>query len=216
VIGTLFDVTDIEGVVGRGSQTVSLAPSQGGWVQFTLDAVGNYPFLTHDFGSMMKGAAGMLHTPGAPPPKGAPIAPTGGSANPVLPSMISHSSSSSGMAGMASGASSAAPAISGDVNVTMGDMWVRSNVSSYKAGKISFAVTNKGQMAHWLAIVKAPAKLDSAGTPEASTLIAKSAELSPSAAGTATAILAPGSYELVCIEPGHYAAGQHAPFTVTA
>ncbi len=87
VIGTLFDTTDIEGVVGHSSQAVNLAPSQGGWVDFTLDAPGNYPFLTHDFGSMVKGAAGILHTAGAPAPKLVDASPSGGSSGPVLPSM---------------------------------------------------------------------------------------------------------------------------------
>jgi nitrite reductase (NO-forming) len=70
VIGTIFDRTDVEGMIGRDSQTVSLAPSQGGWVDFTLDQEGNYPFLTHAFGDMVRGAVGILHTQGAPlPPK---------------------------------------------------------------------------------------------------------------------------------------------------
>jgi uncharacterized cupredoxin-like copper-binding protein len=207
VIGTLFDTTDIEGVVGHGSQTVSLAPSQGGWVQFTLQASGNYPFVTHDFASMIKGAAGMLHTHGAPPPKGAPEAPTGGSSRPVLPSMIDTTSSSA--------SASATPAVGGEVKVTMGEMWLRSTMSSYKAGKVGFAVTNQGQVPHQFAILKAPAKLDSAGTPDAATYLAKSAVLAASASETVSAKLTPGSYELVCIMPGHYAAGQHTAFTVT-
>ena len=224
VIGTLFDTTDIEGVVGHGSQTVSLAPSQGGWVQFTLDEPGNYPFLTHDFGAMVKGAAGMLHTPGVPPPNGAPEAPTGGSSKPVLPSMVKSASSASSSAGMSSAgmssasessATSAAPAAKGDVTVTMGEMWVRSNVSSHKAGRVSFAVANQGQMTHRFAIVRAPAKLDAVGTPLASTVLAKSSELAPGTSATVAANLPAGSYELVCIEPGHYAAGQHIPFTAT-
>ena len=66
VIGTVFDKTVVEGTVGRDVQTVSLAPSQGGWVEFTLDQEGNYPFVTHAFGDMVKGAAGILHTTGAP------------------------------------------------------------------------------------------------------------------------------------------------------
>ena len=41
-------------------------PSQGGWVEFTLDQEGNYPFVTHAFGDMVKGAAGILHTPRTP------------------------------------------------------------------------------------------------------------------------------------------------------
>src|SRR3954469_19528444 len=70
VIGTVFDTTHVEGVVGHDSQTVSFAPSQGGWVEFTLDQEGNYPFVTHAFGDMVKGAAGILHTAGAPKPAG--------------------------------------------------------------------------------------------------------------------------------------------------
>jgi nitrite reductase (NO-forming) len=66
VIGTVFDRTYVEGTTGHDSQTVSFAPSQGGWVEFTLDAEGNYPFVTHAFGDMVKGAAGILHTTGAP------------------------------------------------------------------------------------------------------------------------------------------------------
>ena len=43
VIGTVFDRTVVEGTVGRDSQTINLAPSQGGWVEFTLDAGGQLP-----------------------------------------------------------------------------------------------------------------------------------------------------------------------------
>jgi nitrite reductase (NO-forming) len=62
VIGTVFDRTVIEGTVGHDAQTVNLAPSQGGWVEFTLDAEGGYPFVTHAFGDMTKGAMGLLAT----------------------------------------------------------------------------------------------------------------------------------------------------------
>jgi nitrite reductase (NO-forming) len=65
VIGTVFDRTVVEGVVGHDSQTVNLAPSQGGYVEFTLDNEGAYPFVTHAFGDMVKGAVGVLATPEA-------------------------------------------------------------------------------------------------------------------------------------------------------
>jgi nitrite reductase (NO-forming) len=65
VIGTVFDRTVIEGVVGHDSQTVNLAPSQGGWVEFTLDHEGAYPFVSHAFADMVKGAVGVLATPEA-------------------------------------------------------------------------------------------------------------------------------------------------------
>src|SRR3954464_12207018 len=68
VIGTVFDRTVIEGVVGHDAQTVNLAPSQGGWVEFTLAEEGTYPFVTHAFGDMVKGAVGVLATPHAPKP----------------------------------------------------------------------------------------------------------------------------------------------------
>ena len=68
VIGTVFDRTVIEGQVGHDAQTINLAPSQGGWVEFTLDDEGNFPFVTHAFGDMTKGALGVLHTAKAPVP----------------------------------------------------------------------------------------------------------------------------------------------------
>jgi len=67
VIGTVFDTTHIEGVVGHDAQTVNLAPSQGGWVEFTLDAEGTFPFVTHAFGDMVRGSVGVLATANAPP-----------------------------------------------------------------------------------------------------------------------------------------------------
>jgi uncharacterized cupredoxin-like copper-binding protein len=221
VIGTVFDTTNIEGVVAHSSQTASLAPSQGGWVQFSLEEQGNYPFVTHAFGDMAKGGAGMLHTTGAPAPTGAPPAPAGGSSQPVLPSMIEagkSSTSSMAMGGSAAStpSSGSAPMSAAGVSVTMGDIWMRANVATQKAGKVTFTISNQGQMTHRFAIMKAPAKVDSSGTPEASAALAASAPLSAGASATLSATLAAGSYELVCLEPGHYAAGQHMAFTVAS
>ena len=66
VIGTVFDKTMVEGVEGAHAQTINLAPSQGGWVEFTLDEEGTYPFVTHAFGDMVKGSVGVLATENAP------------------------------------------------------------------------------------------------------------------------------------------------------
>jgi nitrite reductase (NO-forming) len=181
VIGTVFDTTHIEGVVGHDSQTVSLAPSQGGWVEFTLDQEGNYPFVTHSFGDMAKGAAGMFHTTGAPMPK-------------------------------APAAAAPAPAAKGGIAVTLGDMWIRSPVASAKAGKVTFQVRNTGATMHQFAIVKAPAKL-AAGLPTG--VLAKTPQLMGAQSATVSTTLKPGSYELVCIMPGHYQAGQHMAFKVS-
>jgi nitrite reductase (NO-forming) len=70
VIGTVFDKTMVEGTPGKSAQTINLAPSQGGWVEFTLDDEGTFPFVTHAFGDMVTGAVGVLRTDGAPKGKG--------------------------------------------------------------------------------------------------------------------------------------------------
>jgi uncharacterized cupredoxin-like copper-binding protein len=181
VIGTVFDRTTVEGMVGHDSQTVNLAPSQGGWMDFTLDQEGNYPFVTHSFGDMVKGAAGMLHTSGAPMPKAPPAPkPSGGP---------------------------------GTVGITFGDMWIKSSVPSVKAGKVTFNVANTGQTMHGFAIVPAPAKV-SGGLVDESTFLASGDHLAAGASGTVTADLKPGTYELICHVPGHYAAGQKTTFEV--
>jgi nitrite reductase (NO-forming) len=66
VIGSVFDRTVVEGRPGADSQTMNLAPSQGGWAEFTLDEEGGYPFVTHAFADAGKGAIGVLQTPHAP------------------------------------------------------------------------------------------------------------------------------------------------------
>jgi len=207
VIGDLFDTVDEEGVVSHGAQTISLAPSQGAVVTFTLPQAGNYSFVSHNFGDMVKGAAGVLHTAGAP--KGEPVtpAPTGGSTKPVWPSMVKTTS----MRQMSSSAGPAAPA--GTLAASMGDMWIKAPVTTATAGRVSFSVTNQGQMTHQFAIVKAPVKLRGASI--AGQTLAESPQLNPGDHATVSATLAAGSYELVCLMPGHYAAGQHLGFTVT-
>jgi nitrite reductase (NO-forming) len=62
VIGTIFDQVHSDNGEARDVQTMNLAPSQGAWADFTLAQEGNYPFLTHSFGDMMKGAVGVLRT----------------------------------------------------------------------------------------------------------------------------------------------------------
>lgn len=207
VIGDLFDTVNEEGVVSHGAQTINLAPAEGAVATLTLPQTGDYAFLSHNFGDMVKGDAGLLRAGHAPVPPVTGPAPSGGRASAVLPSMISSMSS-------ANSAQAAAPqAPTGTLAVTLGDMWVKAPVVSTKAGKVSFFVTNQGQMTHWFGIMKAPVVL-SQGSFTAKPL-ASSAQLNPGQSGTVSATLAPGRYELVCLMPGHYGAGQHLTFTVT-
>jgi uncharacterized cupredoxin-like copper-binding protein len=186
VIGTVFDRTNVEGVVGHDSQTVSFAPSQGGWVEFTLDQEGNFPFVTHVFGDMVKGAAGILHTTGAPKV-----------AAPAPPAAAGHHMG----------------AMKADVNATLGEMFVKADTTSVKAGKVTFAVKNTGGTMHGLGIVADPAKAPG-GMLDDSAFLVKGKELAAGATDTVTARLEPGRYELVCFLPGHYAAGQKLAFQV--
>ncbi len=196
VIGTVFDKTYVEGMVGHDSQTVNFAPSQGGWVEFTLDQEGNFPFVTHAFGDMVKGAAGILHTTGAPKvPAPAPAA----------------TPAASGAASAAGGHDMGS--MTADVNATLGEMFVKTDTATAKAGTVTFAVKNTGGTMHGLAIVKSPVKA-SGGLLDERAFVAKGKELSAGASGMVSADLEPGAYELVCFVPGHYAAGQKLPFTV--
>jgi nitrite reductase (NO-forming) len=68
LIGAVYDRTYVEGVEGRNAQTVSLAPAQGGWVEFTLPQEGVYPVVDHDFADDSKGASGALRTANATGP----------------------------------------------------------------------------------------------------------------------------------------------------
>ena len=190
VIGTVFDRTVVEGRPGADSQTMNLAPSQGGWAEFTLDEEGGYPFVTHAFADAGKGAIGVLQTEHAP--KAAAGHDMGGSA--------AHASQP---------AASAA-----DVNVTFGDMWIKASAPTVKAGKVTFGVKNEGATMHGLAMVSAPAKVAS-GAVDPSSFLTKGADLAGGTSETLSADLKPGKYELICHMAGHYAAGQTMPFEVT-
>src|SRR3712207_709914 len=115
VIGTVFDRTVVEGMKGHDAQTINLAPSQGGWVEFTLDEEGTYPFVPHACGAAVRGAIGVLNPTGAPGAAGA------------------HDMG--GAQGTAPEAASAAT--KADVTVELGDMWIKASAPSVKAGKVT-------------------------------------------------------------------------------
>jgi len=186
VIGTVFDRTVVEGTLGGDSQTMNLAPSQGGWAEFTLDEEGTYPFVTHAFGDAVKGAIGVVQTAHAPKAGG----------------------------GHDMGGSSSTPAAKADVDVTLGDMWVKTSAPSVKAGKVTFGVKNAGATMHGFAIAKRPVNLEG-GMVDHSLMTAKGGDLAAGASETVSADLKPGKYELICHVAGHYQAGQKLPFEVT-
>jgi nitrite reductase (NO-forming) len=67
IVGTIFDTVYKEGqyllrpdATHGGSQTLDLQPAQGGFVEFTLNDVGQYPMVTHKFANVGKGALGLF------------------------------------------------------------------------------------------------------------------------------------------------------------
>ncbi len=68
VIGTIFDTVYKEGSyrlhpdrdAPGGGQALDLQPAQGGFVEFTFDVEGFYPFVTHKFSNVPRGAVGVF------------------------------------------------------------------------------------------------------------------------------------------------------------
>ena len=67
VVGTIFDTVIKEGIVlergnagGWGSQAVDLSPAQGAIIEFSPQEDGMYPFVTHAFNFVVRGAVGIL------------------------------------------------------------------------------------------------------------------------------------------------------------
>ena len=206
VIGTVFDRTVVEGVQGHDAQTIDLAPSQGGWVEFTLEEEGTYPFVTHAFGDMVKGALGVLATPNAPNGGGGHDMGGETAGGGQAASHADHGAAAE-KATVATGAA--------DVNVTLGDMWLKADKATVKSGEVTFAVKNQGATTHGMAMAVTPVDAPGGMLLE-DKLLAKGNELAAGETDLITADLEPGKYELVCFLPGHYAAGQKLPFDVTS
>jgi uncharacterized cupredoxin-like copper-binding protein len=112
-------------------------------------------------------------------------------------------------------AGATAPAGVRTVRVKLGEMWVRPQYTSVKAGKVTFVASNTGQVVHELMIERMPLKMDGPGRPNEDAAQGMIEDMDPGASGKMALNLKPGSYVLFCNVPGHYAAGQHVRFTVT-
>jgi nitrite reductase (NO-forming) len=67
IVGTVFDTVFKEGdyrlrpgPARGGAQALDLQPAQGGFVEFTFDEAGLYPFVTHKFSNAAHGALGLF------------------------------------------------------------------------------------------------------------------------------------------------------------
>ena len=106
----------------------------------------------------------------------------------------------------------------------MGGMSLRANVSSVKAGKVTFEVSNLSRsILHEMIVVAVesantpmPYDYDNGQIPEKQVkMLGETEEMEPNAEKTITLDLKPGTYLLICNVPGHYAAGMWTSLTVT-
>jgi uncharacterized cupredoxin-like copper-binding protein len=101
------------------------------------------------------------------------------------------------------------------VDVQLGEMYVRPNKTTIGAGTVTFVGRNQGRMTHELMIERVPLKMDGPGRPNEKAAIGMIDDMTSGQSGKMTVRLTPGTYQLFCNLPGHYAAGQHTTFTVT-
>lgn len=94
--------------------------------------------------------------------------------------------------------------------------------SSVPAGMVDFLVSNPGAIVHELVVLKTdlPAGSLPPDPTQQGKIIEKihmgeTGDVPPGTASFLSLNLGPGNYVIVCDEPGHYAAGMYAPFTVT-
>jgi uncharacterized cupredoxin-like copper-binding protein len=120
-----------------------------------------------------------------------------------------------GMGAAGSGGASQSSAGSVQVSAQLGDYWVRPNVTSVPAGKVTFTAKNVGQLPHELMVERMPIKMDAPGQPNEDAAQGMIEDMGAGQSGHMTLDLKPGRYMLFCNVPGHYAMGQHTMFTVT-
>jgi uncharacterized cupredoxin-like copper-binding protein len=112
----------------------------------------------------------------------------------------------------------AAAATSGTVNVILNEMNVVPTPATAKAGKVTFADNNAGQLPHEMVVIKTDKKADALGSgtkvPETGS-VGETGDIAPGKTKSVSFTLKPGHYALICNIAGHYAAGMHADFNVS-
>ncbi len=107
------------------------------------------------------------------------------------------------------------------IAVTLKEMSVTTSQPLMRAGDVTFTITNAGTATHELVVIKTnvpegglvadpakPGQVDESGSQ------GEAEDIGAGNTATLTLTLAPGTYTLICNQPGHYAAGMHASFTV--
>ena len=122
------------------------------------------------------------------------------------------------LAALGAGGVALAKQSSASVKVTMKEWGIAPLPTKVPAGKVTFAVKNKGALKHEFIVLKTStraSKLKTKGT--VAVVIGLQGKIPQFAGGKTkflTVTLKPGHYVLICNLPAHYKAGQHVDFTV--
>ena len=140
----------------------------------------------------------------------------------ILIAFSSGPEKGSSAASPSSAPSTAAPAApapaAGTVNASLQEFSITPSSTSAKAGPVTFAVRNAGQVPHELVVIRttkpAGSLLGPGGRADETGNVGETGELAPGASKSVRLKLTPGHYAVICNLPGHYSAGQHVDFTV--
>jgi len=137
---------------------------------------------------------------------------------PVTAAGCGSSSKSNASTDATTTAASAPAATSGTVNVILNEMNVVPTPATAKAGKVTFAVNNAGQLPHEMVVIKTDKKADALGSgtkvPETGS-VGETGDIAPGKSKSVSFNLKSGHYVLICNIAGHYSAGMHADFNVS-
>lgn len=119
----------------------------------------------------------------------------------------------------ATGGAAAPAALPSAVTDRLTEMKITGSASTVAAGKVTFDVTNGGNVTHEMVVLKTPTaagKLptSSSGRADESGNIGETGDMKVGAVKKLTLNLKPGHYALICNLPGHYMAGMYADLTV--
>jgi uncharacterized cupredoxin-like copper-binding protein len=117
----------------------------------------------------------------------------------------------------ASGGTAAAAALPHTVGVKLSEFKVAPTVTRAAAGKVTFNVSNGGQVTHEFVVIrtnKAAGDLLKGARADESGNVGETGDVQPGQTKHLTLKLPAGHYALICNLPGHYKAGQHVDFTV--
>lgn len=123
----------------------------------------------------------------------------------------------------ACGPSAVAGATGSQVNATLGDnMRIVLDRDTVTTGKVTFTVKNTGAVTHELVVIKSDGAIDSLapdpdepGKVSEANNVGESGDMGKGTTKTFSLTLEPGTYILICNEPGHYMAGMRVGLTVT-